>query len=96
MQYAGVAKNEVQKQEERLKGACRQICTLRRRYERWCEGDDIEDCTHKERYKASYPSMVKILQQNTGINIEQIELQAKLLNHFLGSNKSNINQSENS
>jgi len=25
--------------------------------------------------------------------IEQIELQAKLLNYFLGSNKSNINQS---
>jgi len=36
------------------------------------------------------------LQQNTWINIEQIELQAKLLNYFLGSNKSNINQSENS
>jgi len=26
------------------------------------------------------------------IEIEQIELQAKLLNYFLGSNKSNINQ----
>ena len=26
--------------------------------------------------------------------IEQIELQAKLLNYFLGSNKSNINQSQ--
>jgi len=25
--------------------------------------------------------------------LEQIELQAKLLNYFLGSNKSNINQS---
>jgi len=28
------------------------------------------------------------------IIIEQIELQAKLLNYFLGSNKSNINQSD--
>jgi len=27
-----------------------------------------------------------------GLEIEQIELQAKLLNYFLGSNKSNINQ----
>ena len=27
------------------------------------------------------------------VYIEQIELQAKLLNYFLGSNKSNINQS---
>ena len=26
--------------------------------------------------------------------VEQIELQAKLLNYFLGSNKSNINQSQ--
>jgi len=26
------------------------------------------------------------------LNFEQIELQAKLLNYFLGSNKSNINQ----
>jgi len=26
--------------------------------------------------------------------VEQIELQAKLLNYFLGSNKSNINQSK--
>jgi len=34
--------------------------------------------------------------QHTGISnlkrLEQIELQAKLLNYFLGSNKSNINQ----
>ena len=30
----------------------------------------------------------------TCICIEQIELQAKLLNYFLGSNKSNINQSQ--
>jgi len=27
--------------------------------------------------------------------LEQIELQAKLLNYFLGSNKSNINQLKN-
>jgi len=30
--------------------------------------------------------------QEKDIYIEQIELQAKLLNYFLGSNKSNINQ----
>jgi len=29
-----------------------------------------------------------------GIFVEQIEFQAKLLNYFLGSNKSNINQSD--
>jgi hypothetical protein len=30
--------------------------------------------------------------QNHSLIFEQIELQAKLLNYFLGSNKSNINQ----
>ena len=66
----GAAENEVQKHEERLTGAWRQMSTLRRRYEKWCEGDDIEDCTHKQRYKASYQSMVtvKVLQQNTWID----------------------------
>ena len=28
--------------------------TLRRRYEKWCKGDDIKNCTHKQRYEASY------------------------------------------
>jgi len=41
---------------------------LRRRYEKWCKGDDIEDCTHKQQYEASYQSMVKVLQQNTCID----------------------------
>ena len=31
-------------------------------------GDDIEDCTHKQRYEESYQSMVKVLQQNTWID----------------------------
>jgi len=30
--------------------------------------DDMEDCTHKQRYEASYQSMVKVLQQNTWID----------------------------
>jgi len=38
---------------------------LRRRYEKWCKVDDIEDCTHKQQYEASYQSIVKVLQQNT-------------------------------
>jgi len=41
--------------------------TLRRRYEKWCKGDDIEDCTHKQQNEASYQSMVKV-QQNTCID----------------------------
>jgi len=48
------AENEVQKHEERLTGAWRQMSTLRRRYEKWCKGDDTEDCTHKQQYEASY------------------------------------------
>ena len=42
----GAAENEVPKHEERLTGAWRQMSTPRRRYEKWCIGDDIEDCTH--------------------------------------------------
>jgi len=64
----GAAENEVPKHEEKLTGAWRQMSTLRRRYEKWCKGDDIEDCTHKQRYKASYQSMVKVLQQTTWID----------------------------
>jgi len=52
----GTAENEVQKHEKRLTGACRQMSTLRRRYEKWCEGDDIQNCTHKQRFEASYQS----------------------------------------
>ena len=61
----GAEENEVQKHEEKLTGAWRQISTLRRRYEKWCKGDDVEDCTHEQQYEASYQSMVKVLQQNT-------------------------------
>jgi len=57
----GAAENEVQKHEEMLTGAWRQISTLRRRYEKWCKGDDIEDCTHKQRCEESFESMVKVL-----------------------------------
>ena len=53
------AENEVQTPEERLTGAWRQMSTLRQRYERWCKGDDIEDCTHKQRCESMYQSMVK-------------------------------------
>jgi len=41
---------------------------LRRRYKKWCKGNDIEDCTPKQRYVESYQSMVKVLQQNTWID----------------------------
>jgi len=44
------------------------MSTLRRQYEKWCKGDDIEDCTHKQRYEALYLGMVKVLQQNTWID----------------------------
>jgi len=52
----GAAENEVPKHDERLTGVWRQMSALRRRYEKWCKGDDIasEDCTHKQRYEASY------------------------------------------
>jgi len=44
------------------------MSTLRRRYEKWCKGDDIADCTHKQRYEASYQSIAKVLQQNAWID----------------------------
>ena len=60
MQYGkGQAENVVQKHEEKLTGVWRQMSTLRRRYEKWYKGDDIEDRTHKQRYEESYQSMVK-------------------------------------
>jgi len=62
------AENEVPKHEQNLTCAWRQMSTLRRRYEKWCKGDDIEDCTHKHRYEESYQSMVKVLHQNTWID----------------------------
>jgi len=42
----GVAENEVQKHEEKITGAWRQMSTLRQQYDKWCKGDDIEDWTH--------------------------------------------------
>ena len=69
MQYAeGQQRVRCKKHEERLTGAWRQMSTLRRQYKSWCTGDDIEDCTHKQRYEVLYQSMVKVLQQNTGID----------------------------
>ena len=62
------ALNEVPKHEKKLTGVWRQISTLRRRYERWCKGNDIEDCTHKQLYEESYQNMVQVLQQNTWID----------------------------
>jgi len=62
------AENEVSKHEEKRTGAWRQTRTLKRRYERWCTGDDIEDCTHEQGCEASCHSMEKVLQQNTWIN----------------------------
>jgi len=62
------AENEVQKHEEKLTGAYKQMSTLRRRYETWYKGDHMEDCTHKQRYEKSYQSMVKVLHQNTWID----------------------------
>jgi len=64
----GAVESEMQKHEERLTGAWRQMSTLGRRFERWCKGDDIEDCTHKHRYEALYQNMTKVLQQNTWID----------------------------
>jgi len=64
----GAAENEVPKHEKRLTGFLRQMSILRRRYEKWCKADDIEDCTHKQRCEASYQSTVKVLQQNTWID----------------------------
>jgi len=65
------AANEVQKHEKKLTGVWRQMSTLRRRYEKWCKGDDIEGCTHKQLYEESYQSMVKVLQQTTWIDDRQ-------------------------
>jgi len=47
------------------------MSTLKRRYKKWCTGDDIEDCTHKQQYEASYESMVKVLLQNTSLDDRQ-------------------------
>ena len=52
----GAAENEVQKHEDKLTGARRQMSTLSQRYEKWCKSDDIEDRTHKQRYEAPYQS----------------------------------------
>jgi len=69
----GAAENEVQKHAERLTGAWRKLGTLKRQYERWCKGDNIEDCTHKQRYEASGQSMVKVLlPDNTWIEDQKL------------------------
>ena len=48
------AENEMQKHENELTGAWRQMGTLRRRYERWCKDDEIEDCTSDDtKYRAT-------------------------------------------
>jgi len=39
----GAAENEVPKHEEKLTGVWRQMSPLRRRYKKWCKGDNIED-----------------------------------------------------
>jgi len=44
------------------------MSTLRRRYEKWCKVEDIEDCTQKQQYEELYQSMLKVLQQNTWID----------------------------
>jgi len=64
----GAAENKVQKHEKKLTGAWRQMSTLRRRYEKWCKGDDIEDCTHKQQHGESNQRMVMVLQQNIWID----------------------------
>ena len=46
----GAAENGVQKHEEKLTGTSRQMSTLRRRYKKWCKGDDIKE----QRYEALY------------------------------------------
>ena len=64
----GAAENEAPKYDERHTGVWRRMSALRRRYEKCCKDDDIEDCTHKQRYEESYQSMLKVLQQNTWID----------------------------
>ena len=64
----GAAENEVQKHEEKLTGVWRQRSTLRRRYEKWCKGDDIEDCTHKQRYRTFLKSCVRARAEQGNIN----------------------------
>jgi len=62
------AENEVQRHKEKFTGIWRQMSTLRPLYEKWCKGDDLEDCTHQQRYEESYQSIVNVLQQNTWID----------------------------
>ena len=62
----GAAENE-ENMKRSLQVFGRQISTLRRRCEKRCKGDDIEECTHKQRYAESYRSMEKVLQQNTWV-----------------------------
>jgi len=77
----GAAENEARKHEEELPGAWRQMSTLRRRYEKWFQSDDIKDCTHKHRYEASHQSMMKVLQQNTWIDDRKFLESCGNINH---------------
>jgi len=64
----GAAENEVQKHEKKLTGVWKQMSTLTQQCQKWCNSDNIENCTHKQRYEELYQSMVKVLQQNTWID----------------------------
>ena len=68
----GAAENEVPKHEERLTGVWRQMSTLMPRYKKWCKCDGIEDCTHKQRYEASYPSTTCIV-DGIGLAAEHLD-----------------------
>jgi len=57
------------------------MSTLRRRYEKWCKGDDIKDCTHKQRYEVSYQSKRKglLTKQITKKNVWEYRILVKVL-----------------
>jgi len=40
--------------------------------ERWCKGDDLEVCMHKQRYEVTYHNTEKVLQQSNWIDDEKI------------------------
>ena len=42
--FHNTVRDAIRKHEEKLTGVWRQMSTLRRQYEKWCKGDDIEDC----------------------------------------------------
>ena len=75
----GVTENEVQKHEEQFTGVWRQVRTLSRQYEKWCKGDNIEDCTHKQQYEELYQNMVKVLQENTWIDDRKLKKNLEIM-----------------